>query len=49
MNLRQKLEKFDRQSDSFAKATKESWECESYQEWLASLPEDEQPAPDDDE
>jgi len=43
MTLKQQLEKFDAQADTYAKATKEPWECESYAEWVASLPEEEQP------
>ena len=48
MNLKRKLEQFDAQSDSFASASKQPWECESYAEFLASLPEEEQPQPDED-
>jgi hypothetical protein len=47
MTLREKLERFDAQSDNFAKAAKQPWECETYAEFLASLPEDEQPVQND--
>lgn len=29
--------KFDRTPDTFAAAAKQPWECQTYQEWLASL------------
>ncbi len=47
MSLSEKLARFDAQSDNMGNASKEAWECESYAEWIASLPENEQPQAED--
>lgn len=31
---------YDKQPETMADASKQAWECESYQEWLASMPEE---------
>lgn len=48
MTVREKLAAHDRQPMTMANASKEAWECNSYDEWVASLPASEQPEPTDD-